>query len=187
MKSTGGDERREYFRIKDRLLVEFREVNRDESLSLESNLTHGFSLHYPYRHVLSDVQNLPPFARELYSYLEVIERKLDTIINLLSKEDKVFQGRYLEVDISGAGIRFQSDTALNEGGYVELRIALPCLSDGRITALGKVVRAQKGRNDTKDVWEVAVNFIGMRESEKDMLINYIFSKERERLRVGKTP
>lgn len=187
MKTPGGDEKREFFRIRDRLLVEFKQVSFEESLLLEKNLKHTFSFHSPSDQRLSELPTSPPFIRDLFAYMEVLDRKLNMIMDVLSRKDDTFQSRYTEVDISGAGIRFSSDRRFDEGSYMELRIILPCFPDVRIGALGRVVRSYPSSPKGGEGWETAVGFAAMSEKDRDILINYVFAKEREHLRVRKTP
>jgi hypothetical protein len=183
----GEDERREFFRISDRLLVEFKQVTYEESLILERNLRQTLSSQESTRHHLSELPTTPAFIRDLYSYLDVLDKKLNTIIDVLSKKDEAFRSRYLDVDISGAGIRFLSETRLDEGGYLELRIVLPCFPDERISALGKILRVRPSSATNAEGFETAVSFASIGEKDRDLLIGYIFSKERERLRAEKKP
>jgi|WetSurSiteA1Bulk_404760.scaffolds.fasta_scaffold100700_1 hypothetical protein len=187
MKIPGADEKREFFRIRDRLLVEFRQVSFEESLLLERSLKHTFSFHSPSDPRLSELPTSPPVIRDLFAYMEVLDRKLNMIIDVLLRKDDTFQSRYLEVDISGAGIRFGSDRRWDEGSYMELRIILPCFPDVRIGALGRVTRSHESLPASGGGWETAVGFVAMSENDRDILINYVFSKEREHLRVRKTP
>jgi c-di-GMP-binding flagellar brake protein YcgR len=181
---TTEDERREYFRIRDRLLIEYRPVTAEESLILEKNLRLDFGVQSPHPFRLSELPANPPFIRDLYAYLESLERKLDRVIEMLSKAGATPRTEYLDVDISGAGIKFYSNARLEEGTYLELCIVLPSLPDLRILTLGKIIRMEQASKDRKEAWEIGVSFLAMREKERDLLINYIFSKERERRRAA---
>ncbi|MGD0229649.1 MAG: PilZ domain-containing protein [Syntrophorhabdales bacterium] len=182
---SGESERREYFRIRDRLLVEFREVGYEESVVLKEGMRQA------------DLPSEPPAAMlgggpvsvkdGLYLYLESIDRKLDTIIELLSKTDDLFQGAYLDVTISGSGMRYSSGTRREEGTYLEVRITLPFNSRRRVTALGHVVRSTPSKTENGEGWETAIRFAAMREKDRDTLIGYIFSRERACARTKQMP
>jgi hypothetical protein len=187
MKTPGGDEKREFFRIRDRLLVQFRQVSFEESLLLEKSLKHTFSFLSPSDPRTSELPTSPAFIRDLFTYMEVLDRKLNMIIDVLSRKDDAFHSKYLEVDISGAGVRFSSDCRLDEGSYMEMRIILPCFPDVRIGALGRVIRSHQSSPAGADAWETAVRFVAMSDNDRDILINYVFAREREHLRVRKTP
>jgi hypothetical protein len=186
MKAHREDERREFFRMSDRLLVGFRQITYEESLSLEKNAREIISSRNPDPRLL-EMPTTPAFIRELYSYLQVLDRKLDAVINVLSKKDELFHTEYLDVDISGSGMRFTSGVKLEEGDCLELRIVLPGFPDVRIGALGRVVRVRRVMSANEEFWEIAIRFAAISERDRDVLINYLFLKERERKRARIQP
>ncbi len=185
MKAAGKDERREFFRTQARLLLGFREISYEEYLLLQENLRHS-SAAFPKDRLLSESPTTPAHIRDLYSYLEILDGKLNIIIDSLSKKDELFRSRYVEANISGSGVRFWADTKLEEGGYIELRITLSGFPDVRIYVLGRTVRVRPGPSGNEKGWETAIRFTAISEKDRDLLINYIFSKEREHLRARKT-
>ena len=174
------DERREFFRIEDRLYIEFRQVDRDESLALEKNLQGSNSMS---EYLLQQVEFRSPNAAlgkdDIYGYLEMLDRKLNMVIDLLSRKDQVFHGSYVDVVLSGSGLKYVTDTKLDAGAFVEIRLALPFYPQPRIAALGKVVRCQRHHAKGKDVWETSVKFVAINEKDRDVIVGYVFSKERE--------
>ena len=179
-----GSERREFFRISDRLLLEFKEVSRQESLVLEKTLK-GPDL-FPGL-AASGADALPERSafrkNELYAYFESIDRKMDAIIELLSVKDKGFQSAYIDVTISGSGLKYCSPIKLDEGAYLELRIGLPSFPGRPIRALGRVVRVTPTRTEDGEGWDTAVSFAAISEKDRDVLVGHIFSRERECLRM----
>jgi hypothetical protein len=182
------NERREFFRIKDRLLLQFREVTLDESLALEKSLK-GADVFPDPSALGSDA--LPDEAQlrknKLYAYLESVDRKLDALIALLSRRDNPFSGTYFDITISGSGLQFHSPVKLDESARLELRIGLSPSVDRRITALGRVVRTSPSGPEDGAGWETAVAFTAISEKDRDALIAYVFSRERERLRTKQVP
>lgn len=181
-------ERREFFRISDRLLLEFREVSHQESLALEKTLK-GPDLFPGLAAFRADA--LPESAalrkNELYACLYSIDKKLDAIIELLSNRDNRFQSAYVDVTISGAGLKYCSSTKLDEDVCLELRIGLPSFPGCRITALGRVMRVSPAGTEDGAGWETAVSFVAMSEKDRDALVGYILSRERECLRMKQIP
>lgn len=187
--ATGEGERREYFRITDRLLVEVREIDYEESLELGKNLQQCDLLPDSENDSASRSFRPPAFDRnELYEFLEVLDRKLNTILELLLKKDERFYNEYADVNISAAGLRYRSEKHLPEGAYVDLRIVLPYFPNPRIAAVGMVVRSSRSETEEcRDAWETAIKFVAISERHRDVLINYVFAKEREQLRAKNTP
>lgn len=179
-----GSERREFFRISDRLLLEFKEIGLQESLVLEKTLKEpDLSPDLPAPGADALPERSAFRKNELYAYLENIDRKLDAIIELLSPKDNSFQSAYVDVTISGSGLKYCSPMKLDEGACLELRIGLPSFPGRPIRALGRVVRVTPTRTEDKEGWETAVSFAAISEKDRDALVGHIFSRERERLRM----
>jgi hypothetical protein len=178
----GGDERRDYFRIAENLLVELRQVTPEEATALEKSLRESV---FP-PDTTSRSHEYPQVSEELYTYLEALDKKLNLIIELLSGRDESFERNQVEADISGSGMRYQTDIAWEEGTLVELRIAFPFSLSQKIRALGKVVRSSASNKEGKASWDTAIAFVVISEKDRDGLISYIFSRERQRLQAART-
>jgi c-di-GMP-binding flagellar brake protein YcgR len=184
-------ENREYFRIEVRLPIEFRRISHDEYLNLENTVKHSST------HIIDKVNEMR-FLKEIiskdeketgqiHSYIKLIDKKLDMILDLLNKsrDDGLYQNRYINVNISGAGINFTTDVNLHEGEHVELKVILPFPPYPKITSLCNVVRSIVCNVNGIANWETALTFTTINEEDRDLLINFIFSKEREFLRYKK--
>ena len=184
-------EHRGYFRVEVRLPIEFRTISYDEYLNLENVVKYSSNQ-------IVDKTDEMRFLKELvatdekekgqiYKYVRIIDKKLDIIIDLLSrsKDNGIYINKYIDVNISGSGIRFVSDVKLHEGEYVEMKIILPISPNPKITSLCRVLRSKNIRTNNMDSWEVALKFITINEDDRDLLINYIFRTERELLRYRK--
>ena len=187
---AGGGERREFFRIKDRLEIEFRSVDHAEYLRLERivkyNPTQVFGQqpnNKPKKKKLGDGSD----GEALSSYLGMLDRKLSIILDLLTKSrlDDLYMRRYVEVEISGSGLSFISDVPLPENGYAEFRLMLPVFPYPNIPVLCRVVRNVKREEGSRVDWEIACKFLAINDSDRDLLVQYIFGRERERIRSGK--
>ena len=180
-------ERRQFFRIKDRLLVEFRQVDYEESLALRESLHRSSLLTESLEQIKSRRPN-NAFARDdVYAYLELMDRKIDMILDLLARRDGLFHSKYVDVVVSGSGLRFASNIRVDEGSFLELRIGLPVSQGRRIVALGRVMGSTRQHAAGKDQWETAISFVAIDEKDRDVLVGYIFSKERESLRARHEP
>ncbi|OGP64745.1 MAG: hypothetical protein A3K22_04620 [Deltaproteobacteria bacterium RBG_16_42_7] len=181
-------ESREYFRVKVRLPIEFRTISYDEYLNLENIVKCGpariadniTEVHLLMKETLSKDERE---KGQIYAYVQMIDKKLDMIIDLLSKpkDDGMYIKKYIDVNISGSGIGFVSDVKLDVGEYVELKIVLPMPPYLKITSLCKVARSKGIEINGVANWEVGLKFEVIKEDGRDLLINYIFTKERESL------
>ncbi len=184
-------ERREYFRVADRLPIEFRLVCDDEYERLEKQIKYTPTQRVDRANEIHFLKRAASkTAREndrIYSYLQAIDRKLDILLDLVAsaQKDQIYTRRYVEVNISGAGIRFVSDIHLEKDLFLEVKIVLPFFPFPKITALCKVVRGERKKGEGPPQWQTALKFLMINDEDRDLLINYVFTKEREILRLGK--
>lgn len=192
MADDWADDRREYFRIRDRLVIEVRIIRDDEFLELENTIRYSPTqivdkIYDDMRFLKERLSNDDREASQILTYLRTIDKKLDIVMNLLGKSDKEtpYRSSYIEVEISGNGINFTSDLCIEGGDYLELRIVIPRFPYPRITILGQVLRSENFQGNEAPGCRVVVKFIVINEEDRDLLINYIFMKDREHLRLKK--
>ena len=183
-------EQREFFRVDDRLPLEYRAVDADEFVRLEDVIRYNptyktdrsFEMHF-----LADIlSRTRSDDSDLIAYLKIIEKKLDMIMEMLNEKraDSPYTSLYASVNLSGSGVRFLSPHPLVMGERLELRIALPFAPFPKISTLCEVVRVD-GPSAEKKEWQIALRFLVVNEFDRDFLINYVFTKEREKLRSEK--
>ncbi|HNT43669.1 MAG TPA: PilZ domain-containing protein [Syntrophorhabdaceae bacterium] len=185
---SGESERREFFRITDRIPLEFRPISRDEFERLEGIIRYK-STQVVDRlnevHFLECRGEPGEETDQMHAYMETINRKLDLILEILggSSADSGYTAVKTDVNISGAGVQFVCEARLKEGDLVELKIIIPVFPYPRITCLCEVVRAD--RSDDAGSLRCALKFMVINENDQDVLVNYIFLKERQYLRQKK--
>lgn len=184
-------ENRQYFRIKTVLPIEVRSISFEEFQNLKPSIQQDMTSYerIVHDHSFSDTKTVNESYKnvDLYSYLLLLDRKLDVILDFLyqSQMGKNSYSRNIEVEISGAGIKFASEEPFEENEYVEVKIIIPSLSYMKVTALSQVVRSMPVILDGIRYFEVALKFLVINEYNRDLLIKYIFMKEREVVRREK--
>jgi hypothetical protein len=183
------DEKREFFRIHDRLLIEYRQISAEDFAKLKDFILHNSTQIIDKINEVYFTEEKEPGGRndQAYAYMQVINKKLDAIIDYLHKmqSGETYHGLQTDVNISGAGLQFESDSPLQQGIYVELKVVIPVFPYPKITALCEVVRAQGLASTVAGRFGIAMKFLVINEKDRDILINYIFVKEREYLRQKK--
>jgi hypothetical protein len=184
-------EEREYYRIKDQLPIEIRIISHEEFLERQSvvkyNPVQVMNQPYEIRFLRKLVLNEQQERDQTYAYLQIIDKKLDVLLDLLAKPEKydAFQDVSGEVEVSGSGLRFNSESVFSEGQYVELHVMLPRFPYPKISVLGQVLRDEPSPQNLVGFHSVVVKFLVINEEDRDLLISYVFMKDRERLRLQK--
>lgn len=185
---NGDDERREFFRIRDRIPLEFRRISRDEFLRLQDAIRYNSTQVIDRLHELYFLEGHCESGNEtdqMHAYMQMINKKLDMIIEILGKSStgENYTTINTDVDISGAGVRFMCESSLTEEDFVELKIIVPIFPYPKITCLCQVVRVEQ--RDDAGPRKCALKFMVINEKDQDILINYVFLKERQCLRQKK--
>ncbi len=173
---ANGAERREYFRVEDRLLLRYREIPRaavgNGPAERHFDNSEVFELLRELRQIDHEHNNvlrtLAEQNRELGVYLKNINRKIELVANALASLDQVQQGQAPQsVSFSESGIAFVAEPALAVGSMLALELILLPQHTG-LALYGEVVM---NRNDaaTRSV----VTFMQLRESDRQILAKHI--------------
>ena len=183
------EEKRNYIRIYDRILLRCKKISREEFERKLENFREGKE--HPWIdpiHSPGEVSKLESFLkklrdeqRELAGVLEIINQKLDRLlINLLG--EKLLKGfREVEANLSAGGLRVVLSEETKEGDIYEIDLGL--LPDWVfLKTFGEVVRANQIEDSQ---WEVAFKFIWITEADQDRLVRHIFRQQVLQLQATK--
>lgn len=186
--SESGRERRRYFRIEEHVILVFREVEAKavpadasfrevaldpfalgsqlELLSLES------------RALMRRIERDEP---DIAEYLKLLERKIELIArSVVSAETDLADHSPREVNLSASGMAFLSENAYTPGQVLELKLALlPNLLG--VAAYGRVIYCRKQVLG----YRIGVDFIGLSERDRELLIRHITKRQSRQLRDKK--
>ncbi|MCX7856649.1 MAG: PilZ domain-containing protein [Deltaproteobacteria bacterium] len=183
-------ERRQYFRLKEDLLVEFREIEEYEFEKVRERMNDDFQKTFLKSILLNpNEQKRQKRTQEFeifLAYLDAINRKLDTILEWIEKkrDRPSFFKCLFTVDVSGSGIRFVSPKRPQKP-YLELVIYLPFSFTSKIRTIAEILRVKEEKKNGKSLWEVAARYIEITEEDRDLLVSYILKRQREMIKKSK--
>ena len=182
---TTRDERREWIRIDDRVLMEYR-------LVMESGHTLPVEAGAPTAEMISTAVGKPTaelLARSgdslvgspVLPWIRKVDYLLEVILNALaaSRPDTVTMARLMDVNLSGGGVGFVSDRELSTGDQLALKLILPPFI--LIKATVRVIRAisQAGGQG----FAIATEFVDLKPDDQEHLIRHILQTQAEQLRA----
>ena len=128
-----------------------------------------------------ELGNIDPFI--LNSLID-INLKLNLIISAISSEGKknIFNRAPIEANLSEGGLGFTTMEEISEGDICALEIMLPVFPIAIIKTLGKAVRIKALPEGGASI---GLQFINIKEEDRDKIVHYIFKKQREWLRTNK--
>ncbi len=180
---------RSHLRVDCLLIVDFKKITEDDYKATRTDYIHSMkrqsdeyflqSSQYSTREIESISSDVSP---DITAELQQINKKLDFIIKMLMKTDKnnIFNKKPVEVNLSGSGIKIKTSEEYQEDDYLAIKLVLPLLSGVVIDVIGQVVRSVPLENN---IWELAIHFAAINEDDKDMIIRYVFKRQRELLRA----
>ncbi len=190
--NSSGAKEREYVRISDFLCMECSVRHGDEKAVLDAfhkranrkvptRLTAGtFFTQRDDRSEFAEVE------REILKVLVGMDTKIDAVVRFLGSGDRqalaIFTPRW--VDLGGSGIRFIVSEPVAEGDFLEIRLQLPDFEGAPVPILGQVIRAIPSPRRDEPGSEVAVRYRVIEEEDRDRIIRYIFTRQRDAIRSG---
>jgi hypothetical protein len=168
---------REYSRVNAYLPVQVRLVKQEERESVRSRQTLESALTKP-----SEMPEIEDKA--LADCLQILNAKLDSIIRMLSLDNKDHQGLDLEVvNISAGGISTLSKQVFAEEDFVEIRLMLPTSPLMVKYVYGPVIKC----SPESDKFRITVEFTEIDEDIREQIAKYVFERQREILRKKRRP
>jgi len=179
------DERREWLRVDDTLLLDYRVVAREAAFGppdADQPLADAITtfITKPTADLLE--RHAPEGDPLLIPWLKKIDWVLEVILQQLARDGKPEMPlpRLTRVNISGGGISFHVSRPLNEGDELDLRLILPPFVP--ITARAVVTRVEAVQAADR-LYSVATRFVAMEQDDHERVIRHIFQVQAERLRA----
>ncbi|OZG73688.1 PilZ domain-containing protein [Hahella sp. CCB-MM4] len=183
------DNRRDFFRIKDRGLIEY---------VLYDNIAPGFEQffrHPVYFELINELQALDVEFQHMLSHIPDSERTAAALIKILNKkidliartvtmvETNISDDSIQEMDISEGGMAFCTSTELKVGQKMAIKFtAVPAYLS--IASLAEVISCDSIAYEDEDSghssrFQVRVNFVDMDEHQRQLIARYILKIQQQ--------
>ena len=168
---------REYSRVNAYLPVQVRPVKQEDRENVRSRQS--------LESAMTQQPEMPEVEdKALAECLQILNAKLDSIIRMLSLENKDHEGLGLEVvNISAGGISTFSRQPLDENDFVEIRLMLPTSPFMVFYIYGTVIKCAQ----ECDKFRVTIEFTEIDEDIREQIAKYVFERQREILRKKRRP
>jgi len=174
--------RRGYVRVDDILRVDYRKISQRDYDHFENKPEILFKNIFGETFKPPEIEEATPEL--LYNLIYQANLKIDRILDILENRDSE---RYVSagseyINISGSGMRFVANRNFAVGDIIALRVFLPLVSRTRIDVLGKVTSSTQ--SESGDKYDVSVRFVELSETDREMIVGYVFKRQRELLRIN---
>lgn len=184
-------ERREYFRIDDRVLLNLRPITEAEAAAVHERIVERVADRFTVaanfavnsRATARLLHGLSSSSPDAARYMKLLDQKLNQLARLFVL-DEIERGDYplLNVNLSAGGLVLPSRREFAAGELLEMRMVLYPDMVGILT-VARVVYCERQAQQPGDFpWQVAVEYEHIRESDRDLLVSHIMARETELLR-----
>lgn len=187
------EDRRGFFRIDDEVSLFYKKIDEKrvtEPHQVSDNILTSCSLSTALEMVSQDsallLHRLEKNQPEVADYLRLLDTKIDLIAQAVMMQGfQVKENDTRNVNVSATGIAFNCEEALKTGDYLEIKMML-ISSMAVIVTYGKVVYCKNGQsNDSQYPYFVGVDFLNMKDEDREMLIKYVVKKQLQQIRDRK--
>ena len=184
-------DQREYFRIDDTAIIQYRQVSEDEQQQLTvvaSNFTDRLTLKAKFDTMSRQLQPLHRTIDARHSdigkYLAAMDRKLNMLAEQLVKDELDEMGNIPQiVNIGAGGMSFSAEVPIMTGTMLELRLVLLPETTGVSTYANVVSCVRKTATESEDDgYQIAVHFEHMSDEIRDIISRHVLAREQDRLR-----
>jgi len=186
------DERREYFRIADEIVLDYQLIREDDidrllerlQSSLVDRFTAASSFMATTRQMMQVIHKVQADSPELARVLQAIDQKLNMIAQLFVSEEMGLEDQpSRQVTLSAGGVAFRTQQQIPAGTLLELRMVLFPSMVGILT-VSRVIHCERMDDGNQQFpWQVAVEYEHLRENDRELLVRHIMSKETAQLRA----
>ncbi|HEY8035440.1 MAG TPA: PilZ domain-containing protein [Methylobacter sp.] len=190
---TKTEDRRSFFRIDDEINLFYKKIDAKlvtEPHHVSDNILNSCSLSTALEMISQDSlvlmhrleKNLPDVA----DYLKLIDAKIDLLAQAIMMQGfQLKESDTRNVNISATGMAFNCEEALQEGDHLEIKMLLVS-SMAVIVTYGRVVyRTNSPSADGQYPYFVGVDFINMKDEDRELLIKYVVKKQLQQIRDKK--
>ncbi|MBW2366692.1 MAG: PilZ domain-containing protein [Deltaproteobacteria bacterium] len=185
MTQKDSDERREYVRAVLSTSVRVKPITREEFDQITAIQTAADRTD-PVALVRSESADSTTDRNLIYltEWLIKIDDKLNRILQKLDGEQQESDVAVVgeTKDVSGAGVSLLISEPWEVGQLVQVTLNMPGYSMGPLKAYGEISRVTPTMKDDETVYEIAVDFKFISESEREKLIAYSFYQQRKAIR-----
>ncbi|MBF0263967.1 MAG: PilZ domain-containing protein [Gammaproteobacteria bacterium] len=177
------EERRDYFRLNENMLMNYRRVEKvtdpNSSSSDDLSMIKEFSsMTQQFKAALSRInQRLP----EVTSCFKLLDSKLNLMAESLYSHQEHAELKRQHVNISGSGMSFMTHEKLDSDEKIEIKMVLSTDLIS-LSIMAKVVECNAAETNIDDNYQISVKFVEMSEPTQDLIVKHLMQSQSSLLR-----
>lgn len=184
------NERRQFFRINDRLSLSYRQIPSDRLAAsiecleneIDSNFTVVSSLAAVSQEMMGTLNKIETSRPEVAAYLKSLDQKIDILGRaLMAQTTELLNQPIQAVNLSATGISFQVTEYIQPGSTLELKLLLTPSYVG-ILSFVEVVGCDPVETEPAQGYHLRTSFMHIRERDRDVLIQHVIQRQGAQIR-----
>lgn len=184
------NERREFFRLDDDVMLDFCRIEDEEVDTIREKIADRVADRFTVaatfatnsRTMSRILSGFSAGQPDLARYLKLMDQKLNHLARLFVMEEmNASEHAVTRVNLSAGGMVLPSAVEFTPGDMLKLRFALLPSMTGMLT-VSRVVYCERSSLNNGLPWQVAVEYVHINESDRDLICSHIMAREAEILR-----
>jgi c-di-GMP-binding flagellar brake protein YcgR len=189
-----GSDRREFFRINDTVVVDYKVIERENVANVTRRIAQATdddegnekaqlrAIQNAFSHLVDQINH---HDREIARALRMLDEKINLVSQSIQRyNNPVNPDDLTEANLSGGGIAFMVDTAIPPRDHVELHLQLLPTAN-TIHALATVISCERLMGASPDKpYYLRMVFTHMDEQDRNQLVKHTLNRQAEMLRGG---
>jgi len=178
------DNKRNYFRVDISIPVKWRILNQTEADLVKKGVGSSLLTQSIFKTHIDEKAAKPSSIRDdqIDHSLQMMNIKLDYIINMKLKDSAGPTGNDRVVEISASGLKFMTLEKIDPGIFMKMELLIPGAPHFPVELIAEVLRVEETDND----YLVAANILWIDDEAREFIVKMNFEKQRIDIRRIKT-
>ncbi len=179
-------DRREYYRLKESLIMSYVIVGKDDALHSDSANQYAMDLLAEFSSMSQQIkQSVTRMNRspDLSNCFKILDAKINLLAQTVLYQDKDNDLKRYTADISAGGMSFLVPEKVEEGSELQLQLVLPP-ELYVLNIMAKVISCKQ--SDSNDgSYMLSTQFLDTRDTTQDLIVRHIMHSQSDQLRAKK--
>jgi hypothetical protein len=173
--------RRNYFRVEILIPVKWQVLNNSETALVKNGSSCLFIPQTCLKNSIDDMGekiSSPAEDEHIYNYFQLVNNKLDFILNMMPFESENISPRDNIIEISGSGLKFHTTSNIDKNVLIKMNLFIQAAPAFQMEIIVQTMRIEKHDSG----YTVAANIMYIDDEARDFIIKMIFQKQRNDIR-----
>ncbi len=177
------DNKRDCFRVDLLMPVKWRILNQSETDILKKGFGGTLLTRNCFKSAIDEMpEKVSSIKDDVYYSIQLLNNKLDYIINLMLKDSESVPSIDRILEISASGLKFRTAEKIDVGVFLKMDLLIPWTSHFQVELIAESLRIDK----TDNGYILAAKIICIDEDAREFIVKMVFQKQRIDIRRFKT-